>query len=288
MAVGGPGGGGAVGDYSVTVTGGTLVIDAAGDGFDSNGTATMSGGTVVVNGPAGNGNGALDVNGTFQVSGGVLLAAGSAGMVSTPAGDSAQGWLSATLDSPVAAGTALQIVDADGAVVATYVTSKDVQNITYSASTIVSGAEYTVRAGGTATGASTGGLSASGSLGSAAAVATVDTGEAPLAASAAAADGPVPGRLRASKVDPNGGRRPGDRLAAGPPGAFHGSQTAGPQPGGEVVARVPVAVAAPGWREGRPPAPRSGALRRSGQRSAAPSEATPPGGLDHVLRRFDR
>ena len=88
---GGGGGGEAVGDYTVTVTGGTLTIDSEGDGLDSNGTAAITGGTVVVNGPESNGNGALDVNGSLEVRGGELLALGSAGMVVTPSTDSGAG-----------------------------------------------------------------------------------------------------------------------------------------------------------------------------------------------------
>lgn len=179
-AGGGPGGGGeAAGDFTATVTGGTLVINANGDGFDSNGTATITGGTVVVNGPEGNGNGALDVNGSFTVSGGVLLATGSAGMAVAPGTDSAQGWLAATVESGIAAGTTVHIVDGDGKVVATFVTSKQAQSIVYSSSAIESGQEYQVYTGGTASGSSTGGLSESGSLGSAASVATVTAGQAP-------------------------------------------------------------------------------------------------------------
>ena len=74
------GGGEQVGPYKATISAGTLVINADGDGFDSNGTAEITGGTVVVNGPARSGNGALDVNGSFTISGGTLPAAGSSGM----------------------------------------------------------------------------------------------------------------------------------------------------------------------------------------------------------------
>ncbi|MGP3918851.1 carbohydrate-binding domain-containing protein [Nonomuraea sp. 10N515B] len=178
-AASGRGGGQQVGDYSAVITGGTLVIDAGGDGFDSNGTATISGGTVVVNGPTENGNGALDVNGNFTISGGTLVAAGSAGMAVAPGADSAQGWLSATLDSAVAAGTTLQVVDSGGKVLATFVTSKSIQNLVFSSSGLEKGAEYKIYAGGTSSGSSTGGLAASGTLGSAALTATVTAGEAP-------------------------------------------------------------------------------------------------------------
>ncbi|GII05672.1 carbohydrate-binding domain-containing protein [Planobispora takensis] len=180
---GGPGGGGgggeSVGDYTATVTGGTLVVNAGGDGFDSNGTAAISGGTVVVNGPTESMNGALDVNGSFQISGGVLMAAGSAGMAVAPDAESPQGWLSATLDAAVEAGTTVQVADSGGKVVATYVTSGRVQNLVFSSADITSGQEYTVHTGGTASGTNLGGLAASGELGSATQVATATAGEAP-------------------------------------------------------------------------------------------------------------
>ncbi|MFD9038660.1 carbohydrate-binding domain-containing protein [Streptomyces bottropensis] len=178
---GGPGGGGGmgVGDYSAEVTGGTLVLNSEGDGFDSNGTAEITGGTIVVNGPQRGGNGALDVNGSFTVSGGTLLASGSAGMVVAPGEESEQGWLSATLDASVAAGTTLHIVDADGKVVASYVTSKTIQNVVYSGAAIKSGEEYTVYSGGTTSGSDTGGLAGSGKLGSAKKLTTITAGEAP-------------------------------------------------------------------------------------------------------------
>ena len=133
-----------VGDYSLTITGGTLVVDAEGDGLDSNGIATMTGGTVVVAGPTNSGNGALDVNGDLTVDGGTLVAAGSAGMVVSPSTDSQQGWVSATLDSAVEAGTVIQIVNADKQVIATYTTGKTVQNVVVSTADITSGDEYTV------------------------------------------------------------------------------------------------------------------------------------------------
>ncbi|MES5819314.1 carbohydrate-binding domain-containing protein [Streptomyces sp. RG80] len=179
---GGPGGGGGgmdVGDYTLKVTGGTLVIDADGDGFDSNGTAEITGGTLVVNGPETGGNGALDVNGSFTVSGGVLLAAGSAGMAVAPDEESEQGWVSATLDASVAAGTTLHVVDADDKVVATYVTSKTIQNVVFSSSAVKSGSEYRIWSGGEASGDSTGGMYAKGDLDGADEIATVTAGDAP-------------------------------------------------------------------------------------------------------------
>ncbi|CAM5490743.1 hypothetical protein [Streptomyces aurantiogriseus] len=101
-------------------------------------------------------------------------------MAVAPDENSGQGWVSATLDSSVPAGTTLHVVDADGKVVATYVTSKQIQNVVYSSSAIRSGAEYRIHSGGSAGTGGTGGLAAkAGTLGSAEQIAKVTAGDAP-------------------------------------------------------------------------------------------------------------
>lgn len=80
----------AVSNSNLYIKGGYLVIDAAGDGLDVNGSIVMTGGTVLINGPTANDNGALDYYGTFQVNGGFLAAAGSAGMAQSPSTSSTQ------------------------------------------------------------------------------------------------------------------------------------------------------------------------------------------------------
>ena len=160
---GGPGGGGPGGEtgvdgYYVEMSGGTLVIDAGGDGFDSNGDATVTGGTIVVNGPTANNNGALDVNGNFLVSDAVLLAAGSAGMAEAPDAASAQAYVNLQFNATQAAGTVVTIRSSDGDAVATFVAAKPFQSLVLSAPGLVSGASCEVVVGGTVTGESTGGL----------------------------------------------------------------------------------------------------------------------------------
>lgn len=147
---GGPGGGEPVGDYSVDISGGSLTINSEGDGLDSNGNASISGGTVVVNGPESNGNGALDVNGELAVSGGTMAAAGSAGMVVTPGTSSTQSGVQVTFASTVAAGTTVQIADADGKLVGTFVTTKASASLVFSSPAIAAGKQYAVYTGGSA------------------------------------------------------------------------------------------------------------------------------------------
>ena len=68
----------------IEINGGTIYVNATGDGIDSNGDIIMTGGTLIVNGPTDNGNGAIDKNGTFTITGGTLVASGSSGMAEMP------------------------------------------------------------------------------------------------------------------------------------------------------------------------------------------------------------
>ena len=104
------GGSETVGDFSVDISGGDVTINSQGDGLDSNGNATISGGTVVVNGPSNDGNGALDVNGELAVTGGTVAAAGSAGMAVTPGASSPQSGVQLSFGTAVAAGTNIPLL----------------------------------------------------------------------------------------------------------------------------------------------------------------------------------
>lgn len=152
----------AVIDGEVTVTGGTLILHAMGDGFDSNGSASITGGTVVVDGPTMNGNGALDVNGAFTISGGTLVALGSSGMAEAPDTSSTQGWLQAAISGQ--AGATVRI-SSGSTVVAEFTAYKAFANVVYSSPEVTNGQQYTVATGsasttvtaGTATGGGMGG-----------------------------------------------------------------------------------------------------------------------------------
>lgn len=145
------GGMGADSSLHLYVNGGTLEVWASGDGLDSNGDATITGGDITVYGPTADGNGALDVNGTFDVSGGTLVATGSAGMMVAPSTDSDQAWIAAALDTTASAGTEVVLSDEDGTEVASYTPEKDYASIVLSSADLEQGATYTVTVGGTST-----------------------------------------------------------------------------------------------------------------------------------------
>lgn len=147
---------------TLAITGGETTVDAEGDGIDVNGSVSISGGTTIVNGPTGQGNGALDADGTFDITGGVLLAAGSSGMAVAPSADAAQASVLVTFSQSVAAGTVLEITADDGTVVATFTTTKAAATLVVSTSAIVNGQTYTVSAGGSAVGSAVAGEQVSG------------------------------------------------------------------------------------------------------------------------------
>lgn len=134
-------------DAMITVTGGTIYLNADGDGFDSNGSAAMSGGTLYIDGPTNSGNGALDFGGEFTVTGGTLIAAGSSGMAERPADSSTQTTIQVEVDSQ-SGGTELTVTDSSGNTVISYTPSKAYSNVVISSADLKQSETYTVYAGG--------------------------------------------------------------------------------------------------------------------------------------------
>ncbi|QEO14862.1 carbohydrate-binding domain-containing protein [Agromyces intestinalis] len=133
---------------TLAITGGTLEVDADGDGIDVNGSVSMSGGTVTVQGPTANDNAALDYDGTFDITGGTLMAVGSAGMAMAPGADASQASVLVALDRSVPAGTELQVTAADGTPLGTVTTAKQAGSVTFSSPELENGQTYSVTADG--------------------------------------------------------------------------------------------------------------------------------------------
>ncbi|TLS49147.1 carbohydrate-binding domain-containing protein [Paenibacillus antri] len=136
------------GDYKLVITGGALIVDAEGDGLDSNGSIEMSGGAVVVYGPTSAGNGALDYNGSFELKGGTLVAAGSSGMASAPSDVSTQASILMTFPQTQAAGTTVRLEDAAGNEIAAVAPTKEFRTIIVSSPEMKLGESYILYSGG--------------------------------------------------------------------------------------------------------------------------------------------
>lgn len=142
------------GDQRLTISGGTILVDADGDGVDANGAFVLSGGSLTIHGPTMQGNGALDAD-SIEVSGGVLLAGGSAGMAQAPGAGSSQPSLGIRFGTGLAAGSTVTVTDQDGTTVATFTTTKQTETLVVSTPDLESGDTYTVAVDGTALGSLT-------------------------------------------------------------------------------------------------------------------------------------
>jgi hypothetical protein len=163
----GRGGGGpgaeAVGDYSIHISGGTIVItvvgdlDEQGDGIDANGHIEMTGGVVAVSGPTDTRNSAIDYSGgTFVMTGGTFIGTNIDGRNSEGVGTgSSQASLYLTTASTISAGTVVHIETTDGESLVTFEPANGFSVIVFSSPDLVDGESYDVYLGGTVTGDST-------------------------------------------------------------------------------------------------------------------------------------
>lgn len=131
----------------IILKGGTLTIDAEGDGIDSNGTVTISGGSLVVHGSVQGGNGPLDATGDITITGGTVWALGTSDMLQGFAQGSTQASITANIAGT--AGQTLIILDANGKEVARQTASKDFQAVIMSSADLVDGQTYTIQVEGT-------------------------------------------------------------------------------------------------------------------------------------------
>jgi predicted small secreted protein len=143
-------GGGEMGNNTncyIMITGGTITINAEGDGIDSNGSIDISGGNIYVNGPTNSGNGAIDYNGSANITGGTVVMAGSVGMAQGFSDTSTQYSVLYNLSSSSVAGTEITLKDADGNIVISYTPEKQYQSIVLSSPDLKKDATYTITSG---------------------------------------------------------------------------------------------------------------------------------------------
>lgn len=135
----------------LTIAGGTIALNSSGgDPLDSNGNVTMTGGTVVVQGPASSPEVAIDVNGTYTISGGTLIASGpnAGNMIEATSTNSTQYTALIKLSGNVAVNTLFTIQDADGNNLVTYAPARTAYYFVFSSAALKSGSSYKVYTGG--------------------------------------------------------------------------------------------------------------------------------------------
>lgn len=148
---------------NINISGGTIYIESSGDGIDANGSIYMYGGTVIVNGPTSNNNGAIDYDQKFEIDGGLLIAAGSSGMAQASSETSTQNSVLISYSQIQNADTIVNLSDANGKNIITFSPSKDYQSILMSSPDLKSDSTYTLYTGGSCTGIENNGLYSDGS-----------------------------------------------------------------------------------------------------------------------------
>lgn len=131
----------------IRISGGDVKTNASGDGIDSNGDLYLEGGTVLVEGPAGGGDGALDYDGEGSISGGTILTVGSAGMFRTFSEESSQSMLVVYFDEIQAAGSTISVKDGQGNQLTETKVSKTFEALLFSSPELKTGEIYYIEAG---------------------------------------------------------------------------------------------------------------------------------------------
>lgn len=135
----------------IYILGGEINVDAGGDGVDSNGNFYVEGGTLIIDGPSGGGNGSIDVGtengGVCEITGGTVLAVGPSGMLETFGSGSAQYSFCCVLDTPLEAGGELTISDSEGNVLISRTAKRQVSSVVFSSPDLKDGETYTIGTG---------------------------------------------------------------------------------------------------------------------------------------------
>lgn len=139
------GGGMSAGNGSILISGGTVFINASGDGIDANGTLEITGGEITVTGPTVGDTATLDYDRSAVISGGTFIGTGASGMAQTFS-DSAQGVISVSVGN-CSAGTKITLKNSNGDALIESTPSLSFAVVILSSPDIVKGEEYILEIG---------------------------------------------------------------------------------------------------------------------------------------------
>lgn len=131
----------------LTINGGSIHVNAGGDGIDSNGNITINGGTVYVDGPSSGGDSALDYGtengGILTINGGNVIAIGMSDMLETVDASSTQNSIMYVFSQTVTKGTEVTVSDSNGNTIFAYTPVKDADSVILSSADLTEGETYT-------------------------------------------------------------------------------------------------------------------------------------------------
>ena len=132
---------------SITISGGTIDINASGDGIDANGNLTVTGGTTYVSGSENGGNSALDYSGDAKITGGTFVAVGMSEMSQNFGNNSTQGVIMINKDNTQEKGAKISLKDSNGEELVSYTSKKSFNSVLVSCKGIEKDGSYTLSIG---------------------------------------------------------------------------------------------------------------------------------------------
>ena len=138
-------GGMSAGNGSIEITGGTLYVNASGDGIDANGTLLISGGFTTVVGPTQGDTATLDYDSSATITGGTFIGTGASGMAQTFSA-SEQGVIAVNVGNQKA-GTHITLADASGKEIVSYEPELSFAVVILSSPDIITGETYNITVG---------------------------------------------------------------------------------------------------------------------------------------------
>lgn len=143
---GGNGGGMSSGNGSILISGGTLYINASGDGIDANGTLSITGGYTTVCGPTRGDTAILDYDKTAEITGGTFIGTGASGGMAQTFSGSDQGVIAVTVGNQTA-DTAILLQDEKGNTLFSYTPELSFGLVILSSPDMAKGETYTITVG---------------------------------------------------------------------------------------------------------------------------------------------
>lgn len=128
----------------LSINGGSVYVNAAGDGIDSNGYLYINGGSVVVDGPTNNGNGALDAGAQIVMSGGDAIAVGASGMATNLGTTSTVYNVSVYFATTQAKDTKIEIKDENGDTIISHTSAKTFSHMAVGTTKFEFGKTYSI------------------------------------------------------------------------------------------------------------------------------------------------
>ena len=129
-------------ELNLSINGGYIYVDAAGDGLDSNGWININGGKIIIDGPTNDKNGALDATMGMIIHGGEVVAVGSSKMAQEFDLASSIYSTSIYLDSVYPAGTKFEIRSQAGDTIMELTTKKTCDYIIIASPNLIFGEKY--------------------------------------------------------------------------------------------------------------------------------------------------